>query len=60
MSTKASDLTGLSSSLLVLSSIAVALRFWTRQKQKLELMSDDWSMLLCIVSAHLSVKYEIS
>ena len=54
MSTRASDLTGLSGSLFALSSIAVALRFWTRQKQKLELKNDDWSMLLSLVSAHLS------
>ena len=53
MSTKASDLVALSSSLLALSSIAVALRFWTRRKQKLELKNDDWSMLLSVVSAHL-------
>ena len=53
MSTRASDLVGLSSSLLDLSSIAVALRFWTRRKQKLELKNDDWSILLSGVSAHL-------
>ena len=53
MSTRAPDLIGLSSSLLALSSIAVALRFWTRRKQKLELKTDDWSMLLSVVCAPL-------
>lgn len=53
-STSAAGLTALSSTLLGLSSIAVALRFYARRKQKLQLKSDDWIMIPCLVCAQLT------
>lgn len=44
----ASGLAGLSGSLLVLSSITVAVRFYVRTQQKRELKGDDW--MTCLVS----------
>ncbi|KAI1494127.1 hypothetical protein F5X96DRAFT_684848 [Biscogniauxia mediterranea] len=40
----------LSGSLMVLSSIAVGLRFWARKKHKLSLMADDWIAVLALLS----------
>ena len=51
--TSASGLLSLSSSLLVLSCVTVVLRFYTRQKQRLEIKADDWIMLPCLVSDQL-------
>ncbi len=50
-STSADGLTALSSTLLGLSTIAIALRFYARRSQKVPLKTDDWIMVPCLVSA---------
>lgn len=49
-STSAQGLTALSSTLLGLSAIAIALRFYARHTQKVLLKSDDLIMIPCLVS----------
>ena len=47
--TSAQGLTALSGTLLGLSTVAVALRFYARHMQKVPFKSDDWFMIPCIV-----------
>ena len=49
-STSAQGLTALSSTLLGLSTIAIALRFYARRTQKALIKSDDLIMIPCLVS----------
>ncbi|KAI2617252.1 hypothetical protein GGS26DRAFT_413541 [Hypomontagnella submonticulosa] len=39
-----------SGSLMGLSTIAVGLRFWTRRRQKLRILADDWTAGLALLS----------
>ena len=49
-STSAQGLTALSSTLLGLSTIAIALRFYARRTQKASMKADDLIMIPCLVS----------
>lgn len=49
-SSSAQGLTALSATLLSLSTIAIALRFYARHTQKARVESDDWIMIPCLVS----------
>lgn len=42
-------LTAVASSLLALSTVSVALRFYSRHIQKAPLKADDWIMIPCLV-----------